>query len=163
MWFAFQATDYLGEDVNADPFLHTWSLSVEEQFYLFWPFLIFLAPIQKPGTNHVWKLIVLIGSVLVVSLMTSVSMGEISRPWAFFGSPYRAWEFATGALGFFLVHRNMSLPEPINTFGVSAGIGAIFLAGILYDKSTPFPGLYALLPTGGTLLVLMGGHHKTGS
>lgn len=160
LWFAFQATDYLGEDTNADPFLHTWSLSVEEQFYLIWPFLILLATLKKTGSNHSFKLTILIGSVFVLSFVSSLIMGGLYQPWAFFGSPFRAWEFATGALGFLLVHRNMQLPEPLHKLGVSIGIGAILLAGILYDKSTPFPGLYALLPTGGTLLVLIGDHQK---
>nr|MBA3967826.1 acyltransferase [Nitrospirales bacterium] len=160
LWFAFQATDYLGEDTNADPFLHTWSLSVEEQFYLIWPFLILLATVKKTGSNHSFKLTILIGSVFVLSFVSSLIMGGLYQPWAFFGSPFRAWEFATGALGFLLVHRNMHLPEPLHKLGVSIGIGAILLAGILYDKSTPFPGLYALLPTGGTLLVLIGEHQK---
>ncbi|MCA9455439.1 MAG: acyltransferase [Nitrospiraceae bacterium] len=160
LWFAFQATDYLGEDTNADPFLHTWSLSVEEQFYLIWPFLILLATLKKTGSNQSFKLTILIGSVFVISFFSSLIMGGIYQPWAFFGSPFRAWEFATGALGFLLVHRKIHLPEPIHTLGVSVGIGAILLAGILYDKSTPFPGLYALLPTAGTLLVLIGDHQK---
>ena len=160
LWFAFQATDYLGEDTNADPFLHTWSLSVEEQFYLIWPFLILLATLKKTGSNQSFKLTILIGAVFVISFVSSLIMGGIYQPWAFFGSPFRAWEFATGALGFLLVHRKIHLPEPIHTLGVSVGIGAILLAGILYDKSTPFPGLYALLPTAGTLLVLIGDHQK---
>ncbi|MDH4194502.1 MAG: acyltransferase, partial [Nitrospirota bacterium] len=160
MWFAFQTTDYLGENVHLNPYLHTWSLSVEEQFYLLWPLLILVLPFHNTPAKNVVKLILLVGFVFVLSLISSLLMGEISQPWAFFASPFRAWEFATGALAFCIDHRKRHLPGTISRLGVSAGIGAILLAGIFYDKSTPFPGLYALVPTLGTLLVLIGGHHQ---
>ena len=160
LWFAFQATDYLGQSVHLNPYLHTWSLSVEEQFYLFWPLLILLLPFKNNTTQNVSKLILLVGSVFVLSLISSLIMGGISQPWAFFASPFRAWEFATGALAFCIEHRKRPLPATISQLGVTVGICAILLAGIFYDKSTPFPGFYALVPTLGTLLVLIGGHQE---
>ena len=161
LWFAFQATDYLGEDVNVDPFLHTWSLSVEEQFYLFWPLLILLLPLKFTERKNSMKLIGLIGSLILASMIASILMGRISQPWAFFASPFRAWEFAIGAFAFAIDHGQTQISKNLCKLAVSIGVGAILLAGILFDKSTPFPGLYALLPTLGTFLILIGGHQKT--
>ena len=160
MWFAFQATDYLGEAVDLNPYLHTWSLSVEEQFYLVWPLLIVLLPFHSSARDNIFRLIVLVGSVCGLSLLGELIMGEISQPWAFFAAPFRAWEFATGSLAFCFDRQNKFLSPSINKLGVSMGVSAILLAGFFFDKSTPFPGLYALLPTLGTFLVLIGGQQQ---
>lgn len=157
MWFAYQSTDYLGDNVEIDPFLHTWSLSVEEQFYLLWPLLIVLLPIGISTTNNFRKLMVLIGSVFFVSIISSILIGKASQPWAFFASPFRAWEFATGSLAFCIDHRKTVISPLLSKVMASSGLSAILLAALFYDKATPFPGLYALLPTLGALLVLIGG------
>ncbi|MEZ4344027.1 MAG: acyltransferase family protein [Nitrospirales bacterium] len=160
VWFAYQSTDYLGDNVEIDPFLHTWSLSVEEQFYLFWPLLILLLPINNRKATNIHPLIILVGSVFLISAISSLFIGSISRPWAFFASPFRAWEFAMGGLAFCIDHRKTVISALLSKALVSSGLSGILLAAFFYDKSTPFPDFYAFLPTLGTLLVLIGGRQS---
>lgn len=93
--FIAQASDYFGDDVQRNPLLHTWSLAVEEQFYLVWPWLVLLALGRAHRTTRLRT--VLLG-VLVASALACVWWTRTARPLAFYGTPARAWEFAVGGL-----------------------------------------------------------------
>ena len=162
--FAFKATDYLAGDVHSNLLLHTWSLSVEEQFYLMWPAVILLgayfgmkmrgrssAPIRTGA-------LVSMVSVCVLSLGLALWTMKVSQPWAFFGSPMRAWEFAAGGLAFMLtpyVARRLSdrVKDALVALGFAVTLGAV----LFFDDRTPFPGLAALVPVVGTVLMIVAG------
>jgi peptidoglycan/LPS O-acetylase OafA/YrhL len=91
LWFALRAVDYLGGDAASNPFLHMWSLGVEEQFYLVWPLL--LGWLFRPRRLQAWMV-----ATFAVSLVACVAMTLHVQPWAYFAMPFRAWEFALGAL-----------------------------------------------------------------
>ena len=145
IWFAGLNTDYFA-DASANPYLHSWSLSVEEQFYLFWPWLIIalLLKLSRRG------LITGIAVVALCSLFASFFLTVGSQPWAFFGMPTRIWEFALGAL-VYLWHPRIS-----NSALSAAGLGLIVLAVLALDQLTAFPGYAALLPSMGAAMMLLG-------
>ncbi len=166
MYFAIRATDYLGGDARANPLLHAWSLSVEEQFYLVWPVLVLLALGSKrasplaPQGARTRVLHWMIGAA-VLSFAASFFLTRLRQPWAFFLVPTRAWEFALGAIGVLLgtpaPPEHMAAARP-RLAGVACWIGltAILVSGCAFDEATVFPGVAALLPAVGTVLVIRG-------
>ena len=152
--FAQVGTDYLSADQSPSPFQHFWSLAVEEQFYLVWPLLILAAA-------HLWRrrrsLAAVLGVLVVVSFVLSVTETARSAPWAYFGPHTRAWELGAGALLALGVSRLDRLPRLARAGLGWAGLAAIGLAAVSYDDATAFPGWRAALPVAGTVAVLAAG------
>jgi len=151
IWFAATAADYLREPPDTNPFLHTWSLSVEEQFYLAWPLLLYLT--AKRGGSRRALVPTMFAIVCALSFAAEIWMTNHNQPWAFFGSPTRAWQFGLGGL-------LASLPPSWMPAGrwrgpiASVGVLSILLAAVAYNNRTLFPGYAALLPTLGALLFI---------
>ena len=94
-WFAISAGDYFAPDVASDPFLHTWSLSVEEQFYLVWPFLLLLGFRRFRSRD---SLLLFLAAVAAASFAGSLWLTAHRPVLAFYASPTRAWQFALGGI-----------------------------------------------------------------
>jgi peptidoglycan/LPS O-acetylase OafA/YrhL len=152
--FVALATNYQAGGSHDHPLLHTWSLAVEEQFYLFWPLLVVGGLWLARRTGRSAGLAGLLGVTALASFAASVALTRSIQPFAFFGLPTRAWEFAVGGLAVLL------WPEPgagpVRGTLAWVGLGAVLIAGMTFDESTSFPGTAALLPTIGTVLVLVG-------
>ncbi|MBP6242553.1 MAG: acyltransferase [Chromatiaceae bacterium] len=143
---------YFDTAAELKPLLHTWSLAVEEQFYLIFPFFLLMA--WRFGKK--WIIL-----ILTLVALSSLFMAERSAPTqsaaAFYLLPTRGWELAIGSfVAFILSDKGNSEFKP----GVSQLLSVLGLALILYsifayNESTPFPGLYALVPTIGTTLILI--------
>ena len=152
--FASNAIDYLGAEVAPSPVLHFWSLSVEEQYYLFWPLLIVIA-LRLVALR---RLGLLIGGMVVLSFGLSVVWTDLAAPWAFFSLPTRAWELGVGALiAVGLVRLPTATPAVVASGLVWAGLGLIAAGVVVIDSSTPYPGTAALIPVLGTAFVIVGG------
>ena len=83
--FALQATDYLQAELAPSPILHFWSLSVEEQFYVFWPALVLLVVRLSRGRRDLGRpMAMLAGTVIAISFGVSLWLTEVNAPWAFF-------------------------------------------------------------------------------
>ena len=95
LWLIRWSFDYFAADATSNPFIHFWSLSVEEQFYLAWPALLLLAAWLRPGKRMA---ILVIGVAGLVSFAVCAWLTTVAQPWAFYFSPLRAWEFAAGGL-----------------------------------------------------------------
>ena len=95
VFFLTRAVDYFAASSETNPLLHTWSLAVEEQFYLLWPWLVVVG--WKLGRSR-RTLALLIGIFSVASFAGCLLLTYKRQPWAFFGTPARAWEFGLGGL-----------------------------------------------------------------
>lgn len=133
------------------PLLHTWSLAVEEQFYIFFPLALML--FWRFGWRFLIGLLIL---VFVVSLSVS-HWAAFHKPDAnFYLLPTRAWELLIGSFcAFWLQKRSLPTASPVtHLFGLT-GLGLIAYAILFFDGTTPFPSLYALAPTAGTALIIL--------
>ena len=160
--FALQATDYLQADLAPSPILHFWSLSVEEQFYFFWPALVLLAVRLTRGRADFGRwLAILAGTVITISFVTSLWLTEVNAPWAFFSLVSRAWELGVGAILAIGAIRLARLPDRPAAIAAWIGLGMIGLAALTHGNATPYPGTAALLPTLGSALVIAGGFRQS--
>ncbi|MEX1295708.1 MAG: SGNH hydrolase domain-containing protein [Candidatus Limnocylindrales bacterium] len=173
--FAFEATDYLAT-LAQSPFLHFWSLGVEEQFYLFWPLILLAAVRFLPGRLLGLFMLVLAIASFALSFVWTSTMPE----WAFFSPLTRAWELAAGALiAVGLLRFPQRVPRIAGSIAVVVGLlliaASVLMGGILGEldlgnddlvnalfasTESPFPGVAALLPVLGAVLVIMGGSHS---
>ncbi|UWF49131.1 acyltransferase [Pseudomonas sp. N3-W] len=145
-------------DVASDlkPLLHTWSLAVEEQFYIFFPLLLTLL---SSRLRH-WRMGLF--SLLLVSFGLSVWAVAHHPEQAFFLLPMRAWELLAGAMLAVAPARTLRLTPMAAQLISLIGAAMILLAVFCYDKTTPFPGAAALLPTVGVIaLIWANGHRQT--
>ncbi|PWJ94687.1 peptidoglycan/LPS O-acetylase OafA/YrhL [Mesorhizobium loti] len=154
LWLLRWSFDYFAADATSNPFIHFWSLSVEEQFYLAWPALLLLAAWLRPGRRTV---VAVIGVAGLASFAACLWLTTVAPAWAFYFSPLRAWEFAAGGLATlvpaaFQQHRAWLRPA----LGW-LGLALIAAAYLCLSEDLPFPGWYALLPVAGTVLVLLSG------
>lgn len=129
------------------PLLHTWSLSVEEQFYLVFPWLLILA--AKRGYNAVW----LIGGVAALSLALSVAVAALDWRAGYFLLPTRFWELGIGAL-IAILPENDRLSAPQRSVLGIGGLAAVAWAALRLSESDPFPGYLALAPTLGAAAII---------
>lgn len=153
---AAQSVDYGAEGATPTPVQHYWSLSVEEQFYLFWPLLLLLGSViaAKWGTRgRIGRRSVIgaiMGVVLVSSLVYSFYITVVNPGPAYFVTPARIWQLAAGGLVALIAFRGLRVAPWIGLVLIVTGMFVI-------NVDTPYPGFAALLPTVGTCLVLLGG------
>src|SRR5258708_6719671 len=100
IFFSINAANYFGEDVKLNPMLHTWSLALEEQFYLVWPILILIC-------MRAWRskkgLIAVLCALTLISLGISIRFTAKGGTFAFYALPARAWEFGIGGIAVMLI------------------------------------------------------------
>ena len=153
--FAVQATDYLQGGAPPSPILHFWSLSAEEQFYLFWPALVLVAGRFAGGSRR--RLVVPFIVVSVASFALSLWLTTASEPWAFFSLPTRAWELGVGALLALGAPLLPSIPGRVVAVLGWGGLALVALGGVVITEATPFPGWAAILPVAGTAMAVAAG------
>jgi len=151
-WIAIQQKGYLATESEANPFLHYWSLAVEEQFYLVWPLLLWAIHRFTPSRRGAFRVIGLVAlSSFALCLLITFSF---SRIWSFFLPATRAWEFAAGALVALARERPSRWMQQIRS-PLPGWLGLAVLVGLLpFYPSNRHPGIVTLVPVAATLLVL---------
>ncbi|MEP7455658.1 acyltransferase family protein [Phyllobacterium sp. SB3] len=147
--------DYLASKNAASPVQHYWSLSIEEQFYFFWPIAFALAIWLSTRLKWALPKILFIGILIVFacSLYASWYFTATERASAYFLTQTRVWELALGgliAIGMYGREFRHNTKLGLST----AGMLAILYAILFYDSNTRFPGLAALVPTLGAALII---------
>ena len=163
-YFAFSAQGYFDPSAENNAFLHTWSLGVEEQFYLFWPAL--LGAVFAKGIN-LRRGIAVISGVAIASFILCVISSTQHNLFAFFLPFGRGWQFALGALLFLFEEYCFGLPNfstwkiqwrRFVMFGGILGLAAILGFSLLVAPGMlSYPGAWALIPSLGATLVLFSG------
>ena len=135
--FAYWQNDYQNLGATPSPIIHFWSLAVEEQFYLIWPFLL-VAALKLGGRKLLFRVI---AGITFASFAFSLYLTAHSPIWSFYSLPTRAWELGIGAL---ILWRpsTVRLPKIVPYFFVAA----ILLTSFTYNSGTPFPGWAAIPP-----------------
>lgn len=141
---------YFAANSDFKPLLHTWSLGVEQQFYIIWPFIIFYG--MKKGRNTLFAALSLITIVSLILSQHAVTQGSDG---AYFKTQFRVFELSLGGLLAFITSRKTSplVDELLCVLGLGLIISSIFV----FDKQTPFPGINALLPCAGAMLCIYAG------
>lgn len=148
LWFRQQAAGYFEPDVEMHPLLHTWSLAVEEQFYIVFPLLLMVC-VRYSGR----RVTPAVALVTLASLAWAVWAVRTSPNAAFYLAPSRAWELGIGALlalGAAPQLRGRAVREVLGWGGIALIVAPV----LLYDGTTPFPGFAALPPCLGAALIL---------
>ena len=148
----WRESGYFDTAAELKPLLHTWSLAVEEQYYVLFPlFLLVMWRFAKRWTVATLAVIAALSFALA-------QWGAYNKPVAtFFLLPTRGWEIAIGALiaFYFARYPKLQLQRPAQEVGGLIGLSLILYAVFAYSKETPFPSAYALAPTLGTALIIL--------
>ena len=153
---------YFDTAAELKPLLHTWSLAVEEQYYILFP--IFLMLTWRLGIK--WVLI-LLSIVFLISLglaewATQYATNSKIISGAFFLLHTRVWELLVGVfVAFYLKHNTHLQSHSTNQVLSLLGFVMVIYSIFAFDKSIPFPSLYALIPTIGTGLLILCAVPKT--
>ena len=153
VYFAHLQLEYFSPSTATNPLLHTWSLAVEEQFYLVWPVLLLLL---TRAIKSVRGRSIGLTAVSLASFVLCVWLTATNSVLAFFETPARVWEFGAGGVLVFIPERWLGGRRRLWAWLGIIGIIAL-MAGTELIRTTMFPGYVAAIPVVGTLLLLLAG------
>ena len=157
-YFFYLETDYFNEFTNNAPLLHTWSLAVEEQFYIVLPVSLFVL------VRYRRLFVVLLLTILAsLSFMSAVRLVETNPTLNFYSFHTRAWELLLGVIVAIYLEQKVDLKFnklwKKNSYLISLlvliGLSLIIFSIFTFDSKTPFPSWSTLAPVGGTCLILL--------
>jgi peptidoglycan/LPS O-acetylase OafA/YrhL len=151
-------TGYFDPLTTHDPLLHTWTLGVEEQFYVLFPTLLLLSWRFRPGRRAAFAVmsVVSAGSLGAMLAIAHDGTGGALGRFAFYGTPTRAWEFGCGAL-LALAGLRLTLPRAAAAAVGAGGIALIAATAFLVSGTGTYVGWQMLLPTGGAIALIAAG------
>ncbi|MFZ4125630.1 MAG: acyltransferase family protein [Rickettsiales bacterium] len=145
--FFWRESSYFAADAAQQPLLHTWSLGVEEQFYVLFPLAILF--VWRFGKRPTIALLIVAG---LISFILCDYASRMMPSANFFLLPTRAWELIIGALCAFAHHHHA--PRKQNLLGL-LGLTLIAFSLVSYGEHMPLPSAYTLLPVVGTALIIL--------
>ncbi|MDC0461705.1 acyltransferase, partial [Alphaproteobacteria bacterium] len=143
----WRESGYFDAAAEEKPLLHTWSLAVEEQYYVLFPIFLILA--WRFGKNRVFWMVVVMAAI---SLLLSEWGWRNKATANFYLAPTRAWELFAGSIAAFIVQKQGV--QKSNALAL-VGLAAIIFSIFFYDETTPFPSVYALVPVLGVVLLVL--------
>lgn len=176
LYFAFVNFDYFDELSNRDLFLHTWSLGVEEQFYLIWPSVLIilfwlekkLNFFQKSESKKYTLTLLGMGIVFLGSLISSIYWTINNPQLGFYLMPSRIWQLSLGAIVYIAFESSLLVKAHSNSskklFNITLILGLFLILGcaFLLNRNIIYPGFWALLPSFGAALVISSAYTLTG-
>ncbi len=149
---------YFDTEAELKPLLHTWSLAVEEQYYILFP--LFIISTWNFGKKHIIALLLFIFIFIFIAAHWSVDKHPDA---AFYLLPTRGWEILLGAFAAFaaniqLIPKLSRLTEQLFS---TIGLILIMYSVFAFDKNLPFPSAYTLIPTSGALLLILFANNHT--
>ena len=157
-------TDYFNP-TSYSPFLHFWSLGVEEQFYLVWPALLFVVAWRRPRLGIGAALV----SIIVVSFAANVYMTDSNPSWAFYMLPTRAWQLAGGGLLALFAGSTIKTPASFARLVSMAlpiigwtALMALLVGAFALNSNIAYPGVAAVLPTVAAMVLIASGGASRG-
>ena len=153
LYFAHLQVQYFFQPSAINPLLHTWSLAVEEQFYLIWPVLLLLL---ARTIKSVRGRCVALAAISLASFSLCVWLTATNPILAFYETPARVWEFGAGGLLAFVPERWLEGCRRLWSWLGTIGLIAL-MAGAELIRASAFPGYVAAIPVVGTLLLLLAG------
>lgn len=168
-------SDYFDLSVEVKPLLHTWSLSVEEQFYLIWPLVIGLFIANKTRFSAIFILLFIFSASLIanyvfydgISISAEASPKDLhslfsdGKSTIFYLTPFRGFEFIFGAVLAWVPHINSK--KLYNEILFITGLCLIFYSILTYDETIIFPYYNAIIPCLGTAFILYAGNSASSS
>lgn len=148
----WRQSGYFDTAAELKPLLHTWSLAVEEQYYILFPLLLLI----------LWRFrrsftLIVLATMAAASFGLAVFLSQTQSTANFYLLPSRAWELLVGALLAYRLHSQTEFlttklaAQALSMLGLLAIVGSV----LLFDHHTPFPGLYTLIPVLGTALLIL--------
>lgn len=153
VFFSMLSWGYFGARTEEFPLLHTWSLSVEEQFYFIFP--VVLLGLYRFLRKHI--LLVLLAFAILFVTISQLKAGEVK---SYFLLSSRAHELLIGAMTFFIARRAPSGTRLSSTMLASLGVALMGLSMVLIDRHAAFPGINSLYPCIGAALVIYAGRRE---
>lgn len=155
---AITGTDYFNTNTVPSPFLHYWSLCVEEQFYFIWPLVMLVLAKLFSKKSYFGNIVSTILAIIIgISLYLSYTITSSSQPWAYFGLHTRAWQMAIGALLAINIQKFANLPTRLASLFSWIGLGGLVYALAIFTESTPYPSVWAVIPTLATAVIVASG------
>ena len=150
--FQLRQASYFAPDATENPLLHLWSLGIEEQFYIFWPLALLIMFGSK--RRRIWM-----AAIAAASFGVSLMIFFGYKDWSFYSPVSRAWELLAGGIvangDTDIAEREQRRFAQLENLLAMIGIVAILFAAIGLNKESLFPGLYALLPVLGAVLIIV--------
>lgn len=154
--YYWKTINYFGLRADNVYLLHTWSLAVEEQFYLVYPLCVYL--LHRHFHRHMWSALIL---GFIASFVLNLLLVGAKPEATFYLLPTRAWELLAGSLAYY-VTIHFSRSRSIDQWLGIGGIGLLIASVVTYHEGVRFPGAFAALPTlGASLLIVSGTVHRT--